>query len=168
MLPRSLGSSSVRSTTTTTTATTTTSAIITTPSTQPPATTTTTTTTTTMPTSTTTTPTTSSPKHPKSQQQDQAQDQPVYFWRPTEANSYLGQWYPSPFTVDGETYATAEMWMMVQKARLFSDEKVAKQMLGTTDPKVHKKVRGFEGGVWDERTFPISIIIFSSEFHLFG
>lgn len=47
---------------------------------------------------------------------------PVYFWKPDQGNGFLGQWYPSPFVHEGETYATAEMWMMVQKARLFGDE----------------------------------------------
>jgi hypothetical protein len=31
---------------------------------------------------------------------------PVYFWKPEEQNGYLGQWYPSKFTVtedSGET-----------------------------------------------------------------
>jgi ribA/ribD-fused uncharacterized protein len=57
--------------------------------------------------------------------------------------------------MDNETYATAEMWMMVQKARCFNDEKIARQMLETTDPKTHKalgrKVRGFDEKVWNER-----------------
>jgi ribA/ribD-fused uncharacterized protein len=81
---------------------------------------------------------------------------PVYFWRPTTGNGFLSQWFWSPFTVDGDTYATAEMWMMVQKARLFKDENVAKKMLSTTDPKRHKalgrEVKGFDGSVWDART----------------
>lgn len=45
--------------------------------------------------------------------------------------------------------------MMVQKARLFKDEAIAKKMLATTDPKTHKalgrKVKDFDGRVWDER-----------------
>jgi ribA/ribD-fused uncharacterized protein len=81
----------------------------------------------------------------------------VYFWRPNEEGTgYLGQWYPSPFTVSGDTYATCEMWMMVQKARLFGDEAIAKQMLQTTDPKTHKDlgrlVGNFDNAVWDEST----------------
>lgn len=44
---------------------------------------------------------------------------PVYFWRPfEEGTGFLGQWYHAPFTVDGSTYATCEMWMMVQKGKL--------------------------------------------------
>jgi predicted NAD-dependent protein-ADP-ribosyltransferase YbiA (DUF1768 family) len=67
----------------------------------------------------------------------------VYFWRefeepygmaplttissirPTQLTCILGflsQWYESAFEVDGVTYLTAEMWMMIQKARLFGDE----------------------------------------------
>ena len=80
---------------------------------------------------------------------------PVFFWKPNDGHGYLSQWYWSKFTVDNETYAQAEMWMMVQKARCFGDEKIAKQMLETTNPKEHKdlgrQVRGFDGKVWDER-----------------
>jgi ribA/ribD-fused uncharacterized protein len=81
---------------------------------------------------------------------------PVYFWRPfEEGTGFLGQWYPSSFTVDGDTYATCEMWMMVQKARLFGDEKVAKDMLETSNPRAHKalgrKVKNFDNGTWDKR-----------------
>jgi ribA/ribD-fused uncharacterized protein len=83
---------------------------------------------------------------------------PVFFWRPhEEGTGYLGQWYPSVFTVSGDTYATCEMWMMVQKARLFGDEDTAKQMLQTTDPKTHKDldrlVRNFDNALWDESTW---------------
>ena len=83
---------------------------------------------------------------------------PVYFWRPfEEGTGFLGQWHHAPFTIDGFTYATCEMWMMVQKARLFGDEKVARDMLKTKDPKAHKalgrKVRGFDEGVWNKSMF---------------
>ncbi len=44
--------------------------------------------------------------------------------------------------------------MMVQKARCFGDEEIAKLMLETTDPKEHKalgrKVKGFDDKVWNE------------------
>jgi ribA/ribD-fused uncharacterized protein len=83
---------------------------------------------------------------------------PFYFWKPQQPGGYLSQWYSSPFTLpNGETYATTEMWMMVQKARLFGDEEVAEKMLATTDPKAHKKlgreVKGFKEGVWDESMY---------------
>ncbi|KAF2687359.1 DUF1768-domain-containing protein [Lentithecium fluviatile CBS 122367] len=87
------------------------------------------------------------------------QDGPVYFWKPTQGNGYLGQWYWSPFTFDGDEYKTAEMWMMVQKARLFGDEAVAKKMLATSDPKTHKAlgrhVSNFSQKTWDEHKLRI-------------
>lgn len=46
----------------------------------------------------------------------------VYFWHPEGNNGIYSQWYPSPFEHEGVKYATAEMWMMVQKAKLFKDE----------------------------------------------
>jgi predicted NAD-dependent protein-ADP-ribosyltransferase YbiA (DUF1768 family) len=49
-------------------------------------------------------------------------EKPVFFWKPNDGNGYLSQWYWSKFTVNGETYVTAEMWMMVHKARCFGDE----------------------------------------------
>jgi predicted NAD-dependent protein-ADP-ribosyltransferase YbiA (DUF1768 family) len=48
---------------------------------------------------------------------------PVYFWREFEdPYGFMSQWYESTFEVDGVAYVSAEMWMMVQKARLFGDE----------------------------------------------
>jgi hypothetical protein len=83
----------------------------------------------------------------------ESSSEPVYFWKPHDRNGFLGQWYESEWTHNGERYVTAEMWMMVQKARLFDDEKVAKQMLETTNPKSHKalgrQVNGFDEKVWN-------------------
>jgi hypothetical protein len=48
---------------------------------------------------------------------------PIYFWRETEVPyGFLSQWYASPFEVDGVTYQTPEMWMMIHKAKVFGDE----------------------------------------------
>lgn len=50
-------------------------------------------------------------------------DKPIYFWRETEVPyGFLSQWYESPFEVDGVTYQTPEMWMMIHKAKVFGDE----------------------------------------------
>jgi len=80
----------------------------------------------------------------------------IYFWQKEEdPYGFLCQWYPSPFTVDGQTYATTEMWMMIQKAKTFDDQESVVEMSKTTDPKKHKslgrKVRNFDGRIWDER-----------------
>jgi ribA/ribD-fused uncharacterized protein len=83
----------------------------------------------------------------------------VYFWNPDGNNGYMSQWEPSPFTHEGITYATAEMWMMIQKAKLFKDDEIASQMAATTDPKIHKalgrKVRGYDGKIWDQQKLRI-------------
>jgi len=48
---------------------------------------------------------------------------PLFFWREfEEPYGFLSQWYECAFEVDGVTYLTAEMWMMIQKAKLFGDE----------------------------------------------
>ena len=78
---------------------------------------------------------------------------PLYFWKPQQPNGFLGQWYPSEWKHDnGEHYLTAEMWMMVQKARLFGDEAAALEMLQTQSPAEHKRlgrqVRGFDEKIW--------------------
>jgi len=50
-----------------------------------------------------------------------------FFWGHTQKNeglidkSCFSQWFPSPFTVDGVIYLTAEHWMMAKKADLFND-----------------------------------------------
>jgi predicted NAD-dependent protein-ADP-ribosyltransferase YbiA (DUF1768 family) len=48
---------------------------------------------------------------------------PLFFWREfEEPYGFLSQWYECAFEHDGIRYVTAEMWMMIQKARLFHDE----------------------------------------------
>jgi predicted NAD-dependent protein-ADP-ribosyltransferase YbiA (DUF1768 family) len=54
---------------------------------------------------------------------DTADSTPLFFWREfEEPYGFLSQWYDSPFVVEGVIYASTEMWMMVQKAKLFGDE----------------------------------------------
>jgi len=48
---------------------------------------------------------------------------PVFFWRECEEPyGFLSQWFESPFDHEGVTYSSTEMWMMIQKAKLFGDE----------------------------------------------
>jgi len=82
----------------------------------------------------------------------------VFFWKPP---AVFGQWTPSPFTVDGVAYQCAEQFMMAEKARLFGDEETRKKMLGTDDPRAHKRlgrqVRGFEDAVWVAHRYDIVV-----------
>lgn len=51
-----------------------------------------------------------------------ADKSPIYFWREyDEPYGFLSQWYDCAFQHEGVTYRSAEMWMMVQKAKLFGD-----------------------------------------------
>lgn len=75
--------------------------------------------------------------------------------------SCLSQWWPSPFTVDGVEYRTAEHWMMARKARLFGDERAERLALDAPNPAVAKKagrlVRGFDEGAWERERFGIVV-----------
>ncbi|MGX1492960.1 ribA/ribD-fused uncharacterized protein [Streptomyces tendae] len=75
--------------------------------------------------------------------------------------SCLSQWWPSPFTVDGVRYATAEHWMMAGKARLFRDAEAERLALAAEHPAEAKKagrlVRGFDDAVWARERFRIVV-----------
>ncbi|MFJ8940685.1 NADAR family protein [Streptomyces sp. NPDC102365] len=106
----------------------------------------------------------------------------LYFWghRPRAdgriGSSCLSQWWPSPFTVDGVEYRTAEHWMMARKARLFGDAEAERRALDAPNPALAKKagrlVRGFDEGVWERERFGIvvegSVAKFSSDDELRG
>ncbi|GJF25140.1 NADAR family protein [Streptomyces sp. HO565] len=75
--------------------------------------------------------------------------------------SCLSQWWPSPFTVDGVEYATAEHWMMAGKARLFEDAEAERRVRAAGHPAEAKKagrlVRGFDEAVWERERFRIVV-----------
>ncbi|MFI6208766.1 NADAR family protein [Streptomyces sp. NPDC051041] len=81
----------------------------------------------------------------------------------------LSQWWPSPFTVDGVAYATAEHWMMAGKARLFGDAEGERRVLGAAHPAEAKKagrlVRGFDEAIWRRERFRIVV---EGNVHKFG
>ncbi|GAA3652456.1 NADAR family protein [Streptomyces chitinivorans] len=73
----------------------------------------------------------------------------------------LSQWWPSPFTVDGVPYPTAEHWMMAAKARLFGDAAAEERIMATPEPGAAKAagraVRGFDEEVWARHRFGIVV-----------
>jgi ribA/ribD-fused uncharacterized protein len=91
----------------------------------------------------------------------------LHFWghRPNADGSIgsgcLSQWWPAPFTVDGQTYATAEHYMMWRKAKLFGDNDVATRVLAAAHPgdakKLGRLVRGFDESTWDGARFDIVV-----------
>ncbi|MFJ4771775.1 NADAR family protein [Streptomyces uncialis] len=91
----------------------------------------------------------------------------LHFWRhqPAVAGEVDGgcfsQWYPSPFTVEGVEYATAEHWMMAEKARLFGDPQAERAAVTARHPadaqKAGRLVRGFDEEVWARERFGIVV-----------
>lgn len=91
----------------------------------------------------------------------------LHFWGHTPRKdgsigaSCLSQWWPSPFTVAGVQYATAEHWMMAQKARLFGDAEAERRAIAAGHPAEAKKagrlVRGFDGEVWERERFGVVV-----------
>ena len=82
------------------------------------------------------------------------QEQFTFFWR-----GPFSQWHKSKFFVNGIEYATAEQFMMAEKARLFGDEDICRQILETNNPKKQKalgrKVKDFNPILWDKHKFSI-------------
>jgi ribA/ribD-fused uncharacterized protein len=73
----------------------------------------------------------------------------------------LSQWWPAPFTVEGDTYPTAEHFMMSEKARLFGDEETRSKILTAPHPKAAKQlgraVQGFDDRRWEEARFGLVV-----------
>ena len=90
-----------------------------------------------------------------------------FFWGHTPpkdggtSKSCLSQWFPASFTVDGVTYKTAEHWMMAEKARLFGDADMLRQIIGSESPKdakaLGRKVQNFDADEWASKCFEIVV-----------
>ncbi|RQO32276.1 DUF1768 domain-containing protein [Taibaiella sp. KBW10] len=99
-------------------------------------------------------------------QAGQAQ-QYLYFWghRPAKdgiiTKSCFSQWWPATFTVDGKNYATAEHWMMEQKALLFGDEAIALAVLAAKTPaeakKLGREVKNYDEAIWLAHRYEIVV-----------
>lgn len=91
----------------------------------------------------------------------------LLFWGHTPAKGktvgpfVLSQWYPAAFSVDGLRYATAEHFMMAEKARLFGDEETRNRVIATSHPGAAKalgrEVRGFDDAAWTGARFDIVV-----------
>ncbi|MEO3829484.1 NADAR family protein [Actinomadura sp. B10D3] len=84
----------------------------------------------------------------------------LFFWGHQKPGpGYLSQWWPSPFTVDGTTYATAEHYMMAGKARLFGDEETAAAIIAASHPRrakdLGRRVRDFDEKTWQDHRVAI-------------
>ncbi|MFC4853179.1 NADAR family protein [Actinophytocola glycyrrhizae] len=80
----------------------------------------------------------------------------LFFWGHQGAatgKGCLSQWFPSPFTENEHTFATAEHYMMWRKATLFDDRRTAAAILAAGHPKQAKdlgrQVRDFDQVTWE-------------------
>jgi ribA/ribD-fused uncharacterized protein len=89
----------------------------------------------------------------------------LFFWGHTPKQkgivdkSCFSQWFPAAFEVAGDIYATAEHWMMAEKARLFGNDEVRERILAAKHPaeakKLGREVTGFDPQVWDEQKYDL-------------
>lgn len=77
----------------------------------------------------------------------------ICFHNPNEENGYLSNWYLSDFVVDGISFSSMEQYMMYQKAVVFGDNAIEKDILSTTDVAEIKafgrKVSNYDDAVWN-------------------
>lgn len=87
----------------------------------------------------------------------------LFFWGHTPKGqgvvdaSCLSQWFPRAFTVDGVSYASAEHFMMAEKARLFSDPAALARILAAPTPaeakQLGREVQSFDEARWAAARF---------------
>lgn len=73
--------------------------------------------------------------------------------------SCLSQWWMEEFWSVAHNYCCMEQFMMAQKAELFGDEEIRKQILESQTPDhikaLGRKVRGFDQELWDKAKYAI-------------
>lgn len=89
----------------------------------------------------------------------------LFFWghQPSADGSVsktcFSQWWKSDFKIDTDTYCCMEQYMMAEKARLFKDEEILKEILQSKQPKqikeLGRKVRNFDENVWKKKRYAI-------------
>lgn len=91
----------------------------------------------------------------------------LLFWghraRPdgTLGASCLSQWWPTRFTVDGQSFRSAEHYMMWRKAELFGDSRSASDVLRATSPAqakaIGRRVQRFDEATWAAHRWDIVV-----------
>lgn len=88
----------------------------------------------------------------------------IFFWghhQKTDiiTKSCLSQWYDCTFQEEGQTYHTAEQYMMAKKALLFDDHAIYHAILEEHHPKNYKQlgrqIKNFSQPVWDREKYQI-------------
>lgn len=75
-----------------------------------------------------------------------------YFW---ETIHPFSQWHKCEFEIDGVKFNSAEQYMMFEKAKLFSDFEIAKEIIKSKNVREQKKlgqqVAGFNKSIWESQ-----------------
>ncbi|WP_298417549.1 NADAR family protein [uncultured Kordia sp.] len=87
----------------------------------------------------------------------------LFFWgyQPSKdgsiTKSCFSQWWEAEFIVNKEVYKTAEHYMMAEKARIFNDTEIRKEILTVHHPhdakKLGRKVKNFDPIIWNKYKF---------------
>lgn len=76
----------------------------------------------------------------------------IGFWKVSQANGWMSQWWMSDFTVDGVVYNCCEQYMMAKKAELFGDDVVRGKIMSCRAPfkmrHLGREVSGFDTKTW--------------------
>ena len=91
----------------------------------------------------------------------------LYFWghRPSPDGaigpSCCSQWFDAGFDIENTHYATAEHYMMAEKARTFGDMEAVGQVLAASTPedvkKIGRRVKNFNADIWSTRSIEVVV-----------
>ncbi len=77
----------------------------------------------------------------------------ICFHNPEESNGYLSNWFLSDFELGGIRFSSMEQYMMYQKACVFGDDKIAKQIFDTSDvgkiKALGRAVKNYQDVIWN-------------------
>jgi ribA/ribD-fused uncharacterized protein len=89
----------------------------------------------------------------------------IFFWghQPDKkgniTKSCFSQWWMSEFKIGIDTYCCMEQYMMAEKARLFGDKKIEKEIMECKDPmkikKLGRKILNFHEEIWNKVKYSI-------------
>lgn len=83
----------------------------------------------------------------------------LYFYSHKRKGGEFSQFYPCAFKHEGETFYSAEQWMMASKARLMGDEKTRRQIMKERSPmkikSLGRRVTPFNQRLWEKERFKI-------------
>ena len=98
----------------------------------------------------------------------------LFFWgHQPNADGSVGkgcfsQWFEASFDAGSHRYATAEHFMMAEKARMFGDSATRDRILSCRTPaeakKLGRSVQGFDDAVWAQARFEIVVCANEAKF----